>query len=628
MRRLFWVLIALLLLLGPAPLAKGQAAGGVRVIGRDGQIRLQITDGDQIQLQVRLPAPATESSPVTFHLAGLDGPVAACTVAAGMDACLSAPFPALGWYWLPDQRLTAAVAGVPLPGETAVAVAPRPVVMVHGFISNWEAWQPYLGAEGFLATLGLPGFAVGDGQAPGVLNTGSLTNPAVRTNSIAQNAVILGDYITAVQQQTGAEQVDLLVHSMGGMISRYYLDRVMTSDNVAQLIFLGTPQSGSACVLPVAALGFLLPAALEIQPSYMDGVFNRQIVRRQGVPFHLVAGTRLLEPVTSPCTSVPSDMVVGLDSATSIPLDSVTQIPLTHSDLIASPELFTELVKPLLQAGPEAFAPRTDPPAPAAVAATEQFSRVFTGRIAPGQSQEITIQIDPDVRLASFTLFDSSRSLQVEVRGASGNLLTLDPQANGLLEVDDPEIMIYLGYGFTDPRPGAWVVTVLPTAETPAAGADFALMARYQGGGTLTAQTNPTVPAFGEPVTISARLRAAGQAVTVEAATALLRLPDGRTVTIDLNPGGDTFSTSYTATQSGLHAVELIVSGTTAGGGRIERAAFLSFEVQPAVEEVGQLRRTLLTGLGVGGTLLLLFCCGLAFLAGAVLVLVRRKSQK
>ena len=142
MRRQFWLLIALLFLFSPAPLADGQTVSGVSVIGRDGQIRSQITDGDQIRLQVRLPAAVTESSPVTFHLPGLEAPVAACTVAAGMDTCQSAPFPALGWHWLPDQRLTAAVAGVPLPGETAIAVAPRPVVMVHGFISNWEAWQP------------------------------------------------------------------------------------------------------------------------------------------------------------------------------------------------------------------------------------------------------------------------------------------------------------------------------------------------------------------------------------------------------------------------------------------------------------------------------------------------------
>ena len=121
----------------------------------------------------------------------------------------------------------ASLGGQALTGELAIGIKPRPVVMVHGFLSNWETWQAYLGPQGYLASLGLKGYAVGDGQAPGVMNTGSPTNPAGRTNSIAQNAEVLKDYIAGVQKQTGAEKVDLLVHSMGGMISRYYIDRVM-----------------------------------------------------------------------------------------------------------------------------------------------------------------------------------------------------------------------------------------------------------------------------------------------------------------------------------------------------------------------------------------------------------------
>ena len=62
-----------------------------------------------------------------------------------------------------------------LPTFPAVAqVSPgRPVVMVHGFNATWQAWEPYLGPEGYLASVGLQGFAVGDGQAPGVMETGT-----------------------------------------------------------------------------------------------------------------------------------------------------------------------------------------------------------------------------------------------------------------------------------------------------------------------------------------------------------------------------------------------------------------------------------------------------------------------
>jgi hypothetical protein len=54
----------------------------------------------------------------------------------------------------------------PLVISEAIYVKPRPVVMVHGFISNAETWTAYLGNNGFLASIGLQGFAAGDGQVP------------------------------------------------------------------------------------------------------------------------------------------------------------------------------------------------------------------------------------------------------------------------------------------------------------------------------------------------------------------------------------------------------------------------------------------------------------------------------
>ncbi len=626
MRRLIltFSLVVIFLFAGLPP-ASGQTAGGVSVLGRDGRLRSRITDGDSIQLRATLPVRTEQAAPVEFHLEGLDQPVAACTVSAGEDSCLSDLFPALGWYWLPGgvaapgRVVTARVNGQKLPGEAALQIAPRPVVMVHGFISSWETWQAYLGPGGYLASLGLQGFAVGDGQFPGVLNTGDPAQPAQPTNSIAQNAAILGEYIAAVQQKTGAEQVDLLVHSMGGMISRYYLDRVMQTDNVAQLIFLGTPQSGSACVFPLAALGYLLPASIEIQPSYMDGVFNQQITHRRGVPFHLVAGTRLLEPISSPCTNVPSDTVVGFDSATSIPLDSIARIPTIHGDLTANPAVFSEAVKGLLQSAPQAFEPRSDPAAAAQTSAPEQFSRAFTGHLNPGETQEITVPIDPEVALASFNLYDASHSLQIEVRGASGKVIQLDPQKNGLIQVEDPAMLIYLGYGFAKPKPGAWVVKLMTTAETPASGADFALTARYTGGATLEAQTNPTIPELGQPVSISARLLAAGQIVSVDSAQALIRRPDGGLETVQLDSAGEQFTAIYQPSAPGLYSVSVLLAGKTTQGQAIDRAAYLSFEVAPDAQTAAQGRSRLAFWGLLGGSGLAVLCAA-SLLLGFVLL--------
>jgi pimeloyl-ACP methyl ester carboxylesterase len=602
MSRLIRLLVVGVVLLGLTVPVSAQGGALLRMLDRNGAPSTRLTDGNRIQLSLKLPAPVTADSQAVFLLEGQQAPVAECALAVGADSCTSEAFNALGWYWgtdgvaRPGRVLQAKLAGQDV-AALEITIKPRPVVMVHGFLSTWETWKAYLGPGGYLASIGLKGFAVGDGQAPGVMNTGNPSNPAGRTNSIAQNAEVLQGYIANVQQQTGAEKVDLLVHSMGGMISRYYLDRVMDNDSVAQVIFLGTPMAGSACVYPVAGLGFLMPASLEILPDYMVNIFNRQIVHRHGVPFYMVAGTLLIDPLTSPCADAPSDTVVGLDSASSIQLDDIQQLPMYHGDLTSDKRVFEQDVVHLLQAPTSSFAPRPDPEASAVTTETGQFSRDYTGHLQPGESADVTINIDPNVSLANFSLYDSSRSLDIEVRGASGNVIKLDPTANGMLKIDNPATMLYLGYGFKQPKPGKWQVRIKSTAQTPAQGADYSITARFSGGATLSASSSPTIPAPGQAVTISARLQVAGASLTVDSAEALVRKPDGSQVTLALTAQGEAFSASYQPDQPGLHSVEVRLSGKSADGFSIDRGAFLTFEVQPGSAQVDNSRLLVLGGL-------------------------------
>ena len=568
----------------------------IHVLDRNRAEVSSITDGNTIQLGVKLPAKVTSSSKAEFFIDGFPSPVASCSLATSEDSCTSDAFPALGWFWSADgtpqprRGIHVRVNGQEIPGTQTVNLRPHPVVMVHGFLSNWETWKAYLGPDGYLASMGLQGFAVGDGQVPGVLNTGSPSNPAGKTNSIAQNAEILGQYIDAVQKKTGAEKVDLLVHSMGGMIARYYLDRVMKTDSVAQVIFLGTPMAGSACVYPVASLGYLMPASIEILPDYMTNIFNQQIVHRHGVPFHMVAGTLLVDPLTSPCATAPSDTVVALGSATSIALDDVQELPMFHGSLTSEKPVFETDVRHLLQSPPGSFAPRPDLVARSVTTQPEQFSRAYTGHLKPGETSEVTINIDPNVSLANFSLYDSSRSLTTEVRGASGNVIELDATKNGILKIDDPATMLYLGYGFKQPKPGKWVVTLKTTDKTPAQGADYAIIARFIGGATLTAKTSLTIPELGQPVTILASLQMDGTNLTIDSAQALIRKPDGAQETLTLSQNGDAYSAEYKPGQSGLHSVEVILTGKSADGFAVDRAAYLTFEVQPGNDVIMQAR--------------------------------------
>ncbi len=597
----------------------------ITVLDRSGKSIQALTDGDQVQLEIRLSSPAASAQEITFTFQGEPGDLAVCTVPGGQAQCRTDPLLTLGWRWgengasRPARTLEARdAAGNTLGASGSISVAPRPVILVHGFISTWETWKSYLGPQGFLASLGLPAYAIGDGQVPGQLNTGSLTDPTQRTNTIQQNAQILGDYIAAVKQKTGAQMVDLVVHSMGGMISRYYIDRVMERRDVGQLVMLGSPMGGSDCSVLPASLGFYLPASLEIRSSYMLGVFNRQITHRHGVPFYDLAGTQILEAYQSPCAEVPNDTVVSLGSVNAIPLAS-TQIKAIHSDLTTSPAVFQDFVQPLLKNPPGHFPASADAGPSASTGAPLQFTRVYRGHVEAGGSTELTINIEANISVAAFALYDPTRSTAVSVRGASGNVIALDPQTNGFIRIEDPASMLYLGYGFSNPKPGPWKVTVLATDATPAPGADFAISVYFVGGASLQAASDTLIPAAGSPVTWTASLTLGGEPVEIRQGQVLIRRPDGGQETLEMQAGMQSINT-WTPPSPGTYGIDLVVTGQAPDGTPIERTAFLAIEAQPAA---GTDKAATNLALLIGGVVLLL-----ALLIFLLLRLIRAVSRR
>jgi len=592
MRRAFVVLTVLVSLLSLSGFTPLQQSSEISILNRAGQPTSQITDGDGIQLQITLSQPVTQQENISFLFD--DSTVGSCFITGGNTTCKTDPFPSLGWHWdingNPQNAPIIQAAndgGEVIAQSNPITVQPRPVVMVHGFISNWETWRPYLGVDGFLSPLGIAGFAVGDGQVDGTLNTGNMFNPVGRTNTIGQNAEILGQYIEGVKQKTGAEMVDLVVHSMGGMISRYYIDRVMQDRDVAQLIMLGSPMGGSDCSVLPAALGFFLPASIEIRESYMTGVFNQQIMHRRGIEFFDLGGTAINEAFKSPCTSVPNDTVVSFGSINAIPLES-SKVDAIHSDLTLSQLAFDDFVKPLLQKPAGTFLLRGQPdpvadalqgtPAPQTESPLE-FTRVYTGHVDVNGSTELTINIEPGLSVASFALYDASRSVNTIVRGASGNVIELNPETNGFIRVTDPSTMFYLGYGFQNPKPGPWKITIEATESTPSIGADFAISVYFVGGAKLEATSNTLVPQPNDTVEFTADLSLNGQSLEIKEAQAIIKDSEGKTETLDF-PSGRNVSITWTPQTPGTYAVDIVVTGLAPDGTTVERTDFLAIEVQ------------------------------------------------
>jgi len=352
----------------------------------------------------------------------------------------------------------------------------------------------------------------------------------------------------------------------------------MQDRDVAQLIMLGSPMGGSDCAVLPAALGFFLPASIEIRESYMRGVFNPQITHRHGIEFYDLGGTVINDAFKSPCTEVPNDMVVGFPSVNAIALQS-SQIADIHSDLTFSEQAFQDFVKPLLQKPAGTFHSAPDPDLPPQTDSPLEFTRVYTGHVDASGSTNLTINIDAGLSVASFALYDASRSITTVVRGASGNVIQLSPDANGFVQVDDPSSMFYLGYGFQNPKPGPWNITVQATDKTPANGADFAISVYFVGGAKLEATSSTLVPQIKEPVQFDAQLMMGGQPLKITQAQALIKDSDGNVETLNF-PTGQNISVEWTPQKAGTYAVDIVVTGVAPDGSAVERTDFLAIAVQ------------------------------------------------
>jgi pimeloyl-ACP methyl ester carboxylesterase len=64
-------------------------------------------------------------------------------------------------------------------------------------------------------------------------------------NSNFDSAAILKSRIDQIKENTGKNQVDIVAHSMGGLVARAYMDSVEYENDIDQLIFLGTPHRGA-----------------------------------------------------------------------------------------------------------------------------------------------------------------------------------------------------------------------------------------------------------------------------------------------------------------------------------------------------------------------------------------------
>ncbi|MCL4449058.1 MAG: lipase family protein [Actinobacteria bacterium] len=131
---------------------------------------------------------------------------------------------------------------------------PYPVVLVHGTFANaafsWQALSPMLADVGYCV------YALNYGQ------TAESFGRIFGLAPIEQSAGQLESFINKVLSSTGAAQVDIVGHSQGGMMPRYYLKFLGGAPKVHMLVGLAPSNHGTTAsnigtlALELEQLGF------------------------------------------------------------------------------------------------------------------------------------------------------------------------------------------------------------------------------------------------------------------------------------------------------------------------------------------------------------------------------------
>jgi triacylglycerol lipase len=201
-----------------------------------------------------------------------------------------------------------------------------------GFASLSPESPPVLIIHGFLGTRGsmymLERRLVADGFVCVSFNLGTLN-----VRDIRRSAFLIHRKIERILAQTPSQKIDIIGHSMGGLIGLYYVKKLGGHTRVRKLIMMGTPVRGTwAALAGVVTLGLWSTSSWQLLPRsrFLDELAQGPIP--PGVEVSTIAAAR--------------DWVVPL-ATTRVPGASGMTVPLGHSSLVVSEEVYRRVVNTL-----------------------------------------------------------------------------------------------------------------------------------------------------------------------------------------------------------------------------------------------------------------------------------------
>jgi triacylglycerol esterase/lipase EstA (alpha/beta hydrolase family) len=228
------------------------------------------------------------------------------------------------------------------------AAHPEPVILVNGTFANqddnWQAASPLLANHGYCVFT----FNYGGPSASSIVQS---------TGDIATSAGQLGTFVTQVLGATGAAKVDLVGHSQGGMMPRYYLKFGGGAAHVDKLVALAPSNHGTT----LGGLTALVTAGLV--NSALNPLCTACVQQEAGSPFlaNLNAGGETVAGVSYTVIESRYDEVVtpytsaflSGSGVTNILLQNQCPLDLTdHLEIAADPVALADVLNALDPAHP------------------------------------------------------------------------------------------------------------------------------------------------------------------------------------------------------------------------------------------------------------------------------------
>lgn len=435
------------------------------------------------------------------------------------------------------------------------------------------------------------------------LDTGGGTTPIIEVN-----AECLRKQILDIRTQTGVNQVVLIGHSMGGLVSRAYIENPVPGyygGDVSKLITLGTPHTGTSDI--ACLLGPADDAGCQFGSAGIDYFNQRYSSRAPNVAYSLIGGYKTpgLFGEFLLARFGPNDGAVGVDSALGWkyrgllpPIEVIGGAsrygffashanfkPLGIPDMSWYPSYFDVL--PLLSLRTEAYncigqilgisssgcpaSVSLDPQARTSSALPVSQVPQFSGHLPVSQTISVSLPIDT-VGKSELDLVWITGTVGFTLENPLGTIVDPTYAAAHPTELRyaentaDPMSQFFASYTFTTTVPGMYTLNIV-AGDVDASGTDYRAFGFVESPRLITVTTNGDLYAIGSTAIITASLQNENAGLTGATVQAKFHRVGVITDTVTLtDQGGGIYTGTYIIPNApGYLGLSVVAQGNDAG---------------------------------------------------------------